>query len=263
MKMKIIVCIKQVPEKNVKMDWKHGRLIREDSSNTLNPDDYHALELALQLRDRYGGEITAVTLGPPQAKDILREAYSFGVDNCVLITDPIFAGADTYATSKTLHRAIKKIGNFDIIVTGMKSSDGDTGHVSYQLSEFFKIPHITQIHTIEIEGKNAIIERIYGHEFQKVSVSLPIIIASSRTTNRVRYPKLKDIKYSFDKDIKTLTFRELGGIQEEYGQMGSPTITLEGELFHHKRKNEVFEGSIDEKVESLVSKLKKYNMLGS
>ncbi len=262
--MKIILCLKQVPENNIKMDWDKGKLIRESSNNALNPDDYHAIEFALNLKERFGGNITAITMGPPQAEEVLREAYSFGINKAILITDPRFAGSDTLVTSKILNRAIEKMGKFDIIVTGKRSADGDTGHVSYQLSEYFQIPHITQIHTFKLEGdKNAIVERIFGHEFQKVRTPLPIVAAIEKKANDVRFPKLVNIKKSFDKEIQIMNMDDIGGSEDEYGLLGSPTITLNGELFRHERKNEVFEGTMTQKIDQLISKLKKYNMLGN
>lgn len=260
--VEIFVCIKQVPNTdNVKFDWKKGALIREGIENIMNPDDYHALEMALQLKEKYGGSITAITLGPPQAEEILRGAYAMGVDKCVLITDKRFAGSDSLVTSKILSRAIQKLGEFDFIITGFQTIDGATGQVSYQLSEIFKIPHLTQVNNIQLEGKCIIVNRLFGHEYQKVKLSLPVLIAAKRESNKVRYPKLIDIKTSIEKKIIILTMDDIGGRPEEYGFAGSPTITLEGEIIQHKRKQQKFEGSIDEKVEQVVMKLKKYGFL--
>jgi electron transfer flavoprotein beta subunit len=262
----IICCVKQVPNTdNVKFDWSKGSLIRTNIENILNPDDIHAIELALQIKEASGGKITVITMGPPQAEEILREAYSYGVDRCVLITDSAFAGSDTLVTSKILHRAIKKLESksekFDIILTGFETLDGNTSQVSYQLSEFFHIPHITKVHKIDIQSKNAIIERLYGHEFQKIKVELPILIAATRENNKVRYPTLLGIKTCFEKKIELLTLKDIGGTAEEYGLQASPTITLKGDITEHKRKREAFEGTIDEKIDKLVAKLKKYELV--
>ncbi len=260
----VVVCIKQVPEKDVKMNWEKGTIVRGNAKNILNPDDYHAIELGLKIIEKYGGNILAITLGPPQSKEILREAYALGVNRCVLVSDPKFAGSDTLITSKILYRAIKKVEpNFDIVITGRKSIDGDTGNVSYQLAEFFDIPHFTQIHKIDLEEKCAIVERIFGHEYQKVNANMPIIIAADRHTNSVRFPSLKKIKHSYAKEIQLIKMEDIGGSEEEYGLKGSPTITLEGKLFQHKRKKHIFQGNLEEKVDKLINKLKKYNMLGN
>jgi len=262
----IVCCIKQVPNTdNVKFDWSKGSLIRTNIENILNPDDIHAIELALQIKEAAGGKITVITMGPLQAEEVLREAYSYGADRCVLISDPAFAGSDTLVTSKILHRAIKKLetksDKVDIIVTGFETLDGNTSQVSYQLSEFLLYPHFTKVHKIDIQGRIAIIERLYGHEYQKVKVNLPILIAATRENNKVRYPTLLGIKTCFEKKIEILTMKDIGGTEDEYGLKGSPTITLKGEITEHKRKREVFEGSIDEKIDKLIAKLKKYELV--
>ncbi|MCP4760781.1 MAG: electron transfer flavoprotein subunit beta/FixA family protein [archaeon] len=263
--LNIIVCIKQVPNTDkVNFDWKKGALIRNIDDNIMNPDDYHAIELALQLKEEYQGKISIITMGPPQAEDVLKEAYSLGdVDECILVTDPRFAGSDTHVTTKILNRTIKKIGDFDIIITGFETIDGNTSQVSYQLAEIFDIPHITQSHNVSIENNNAIIERLFGHEYQKVKVKLPILIAVKRGSNTVRHPKLVNIKKSIQKEIKILKMEDIGGNEEEYGIMGSPTITIEGEIISHKRKKQEFEGTPDEKIDQLILKLKKYGFLNS
>jgi electron transfer flavoprotein alpha/beta subunit len=260
--LNIIVCIKQTPNTDrIKFDWKKGSIIRPIAENIMNPDDQHALELALQIRSKYEANITAITLGPKQAEEILREAYSLGVDHGILISDERFAGSDTLITSKILYKAIQKSGNYDIIITGFETIDGNTSQVSYQLSELLDIPHLTQIHEIDIKENIATINRLFGHEYQKIQVSLPILIATKRTSNQVRYPRLKDIKHSFEKEIEILTMDDLEMKEQDIGHQGSPSITIEGEVFSHKRKQVKFEGTIDEKIDQLIHKLKKYEIL--
>ncbi|MHA1729715.1 MAG: electron transfer flavoprotein subunit beta/FixA family protein [Promethearchaeota archaeon] len=260
---KIAVCIKQVPntEGRAKFDWERGTLIRKGIENIINPDDLHAIELALQLKERYNGEITVFTMGLPQAEEALREALALEIDKGVLITDPRFAGSDTLTTSKILYRSIKRTGKFDIIITGFKTTDGSTAQVSYQLAEFFKIPHITQIHAIEIENNTAFIERLYGHEYQKIKTNLPILIAVNRTSNKARFMKFINIKKCFYEKITHLTMENIGGNENEYGLSGSPTITIKGDIVTHKRKQEEFKGNIDEKIDKLTMKLKKYGYI--
>lgn len=262
--LKIAICIKQVPNSdNVKFNWKKGALIRKNIENMLNPDDYHAIELGLQLKERYGGEITVLTLGPQHAEEVLREAYAFSCDKCVLITDPVFAGSDSLITSKILYKTINKLGKFDVILTGFETTDGNTSQVSYQLSEFFAYPHLTQIKSVDVqlEEKIIIAERLYGHEYQKIRSPLPVIIACNRETNVVRYPKLKDIKHAFEKPITIITSNDIDGDTEQYGASGSPTKTIQGEITVHKRKKEVFKGDLDEKVDETIKKLKKYGII--
>jgi electron transfer flavoprotein beta subunit len=260
--LSIIVCIKQVPDtQKGAFDPRTGTIDRGITECVMNPDDLHAIEMALFLKDTCGATITAVTMGPPRAEDVLGEAYALGVDRCVLVTDPCFAGSDSLITSKILSRAVSLIGRFDIIITGCEAIDGNTAHVGYQLSEFLGVPLITQIHKLQIDGRHAVIERLYGHEYQKIRVALPLLLAVSKKMNRVRIPRLADIKSGMDKSISVFSMKEIGGSEDEYGVSGSPTVVIETEIFSHKRGREVIAGSLNEKADLLIHKLKKHNIL--
>jgi electron transfer flavoprotein beta subunit len=260
--LSIAVCIKQVPDtQKARFDPATGTIDRSGTENIMNPDDLHAVEMALSIRDRYGARVTALTMGPPHAADVLDEAYALGADSCALVSDPAFAGADSLVTSKTLARALQKLGYFDIIVTGCEAIDGNTGHVGFQLSEFLDIPLITQIHRFDIADGHAEIERLYGHEYQKIRVEFPLLLAIGKNNNRVRIPRLADVNACVNKAIATLTMKELGGEPEEYGSAGSPTVVIETELFSHKRSREVFTGNLNDKAEQLIHRLKKHNIL--
>ncbi len=260
--LKIIVCIKQVPHTDkASIDPKKGTLIRDSVERMINPDDLNAIEMALTLRERFGGEITCITMGPPHAEDILREAFAYGVDRGVLISDPCFAGSDSLITSMVLSRAIVKLGTFNIIITGVEAIDGNTGSVGYQISEFFKLPLITKIHKIDILDGSAVIERLYGHEYQQIRVDLPVLLSVNKETNRVRIPALAAINAYFDNPIVTLTMADIGGSEKEFGIKGSPTIVINYESFLQKRGQERISGSTQEKVETFVKKLKKHNIL--
>ncbi|HOT44790.1 MAG TPA: electron transfer flavoprotein subunit beta/FixA family protein [Spirochaetota bacterium] len=260
--LSILVCIKQVPDtQKALFDSKTGVIDRNSADNIMNPDDLHAIEMALAIKDGYGATITALTMGPPQAADVLGEAYAMGVDRGVLISDPRFAGSDSLVTSKTLYRAIAKLGAFDIVMTGCEAIDGNTGHVGYQLSEFLHMPLLTQIHKFRVSSGQAVIERLYGHEYQKIRVGLPVLITVGKTANRVRTPRLADIKTSADREITVLTMDDIGGDAREYGAAGSPTVVIETELFSHRRERVVFTGTVDEKVDHLIHRLKKQNIL--
>lgn len=260
--LSIIVCIKQVPDtQKALFDPRSGTIDRSGTDNIMNPDDLHALEMALTIKDEFGATITAATMGPPQAADVLSEAYALGADRCVLISDPRFAGSDSLATGRIISRAITKLGHFDIVITGCEAIDGNTGHVGFQLSEFLRMPLLAQIHKFQISSSQAIIERLYGHEYQKIRVNLPILIAVGKTANRVRVPRLADIRTCADRSITTLTMDDIGGPADEYGAAGSPTVVIETELFSHKREREVISGTLDDKVDNLIHKLKKQNIL--
>jgi electron transfer flavoprotein alpha/beta subunit len=259
--LNIIVCMKQVPGTgNVKIN-DTGTLNRKDAENISNPDDLHALELALSIKEQCPGFITVITMGPDNADDILYEAYAMGADKCVLLSDKRFSGADTYATSHTLARAIEKLGNFDLVLTGSSSVDGNTSHVGYQVSEFLNIPLITQINDIEISENHAIIKRLYGHEYQRIEVVLPILLSADKETNRVRFPKFSDINFCFEKEIVYMNLEDLGGSEDDYGLKGSPSIVINTESFSHKRKQKRIDGNIDEKVDKFITLLKKHNIL--
>ncbi len=258
----IAVCVKQVPDtQKAVFDPVTGAIDRTGTGNIMNPDDLHAIEMALFLRDNFGGTITALTMGPPQAADVLCEAYSFGVDRCVLVSDPCFAGSDSLVTSRILSRAVAHLGGFDIVVTGFEAIDGNTSHVGFQLSEFLDMPLITRIHRIGIEERCAVIERLYGHEFQKIKVSFPVLLAVGRNANRVRIPRLADINSCADRDIETLNLSHIGGTADEYGAAGSPTVVVETKTFSHRRNREVLAGTIDEKVDQTIHRLKKHGIL--
>jgi electron transfer flavoprotein beta subunit len=260
--LSIAVCIKQVPDtQKARFDPKTGTIDRCGTDSIMNPDDLHALEMALSVRDRYGAAITALTMGPPHAADVLDEAYALGADSCVLVTDPGFAGADSLVTSKTLARALRNLGAFDIVITGCEAIDGNTGHVGFQLSEYLGIPLIAQIHKFDVTDGHAVIERLYGHEYQKIRVEYPLLLAIGKNSNRVRIPRLADITACLDKKIVTLSMSDLGGEQQEYGNAGSPTVVIETELFSHKRSREVFPGSLNDKADQLIHRLKKHNIL--
>ncbi|MBN2159802.1 MAG: electron transfer flavoprotein subunit beta/FixA family protein [Spirochaetes bacterium] len=260
--LSILVCIKQVPDtQKAVFDPRTGVIDRSGTENIMNPDDLHALEMALSLKDEYGASVTAITMGPPQAADVLNEAHALGVDRCVLVSDQRFAGSDSLVTSKVLSRAIVKLGAYDIIVTGREAIDGNTAHVGFQLSEFLQIPLLAQIHKFKINKDSAIIERLYGHEYQKIQVRLPVLIVVGKHANRVRIPRLADIKTCTDKKIIVMTMNDIGGTEEEYGAAGSPTVVIETEIFSHKRGKEILSGDMNEIIDILVHRLKKHNIL--
>lgn len=260
--LSIIVCIKQVPDMHGAIFDPQTCVINRDCAiNIMNPDDLHALEMALSLKDQFGADITVITMGPPQAADVLYDAYALGADRCVLITDPRFAGSDSLVTSRVLSRALSQLGRFDIIITGFEAIDGNTAHVGFQLSEFLHIPLITQIHKIQLERDYAMIERLYGHEYQKIKVSLPLLLSINKNTNNVRFPRLADIKTSTDKQLEIMTMDDIGGTENEYGIAGSPTVVIETKLFSHKREHEALAGSVNEEVDQLIHKMKMHNIL--
>lgn len=212
---KIIVLIKQVPDTrniNIKTMKEDGTVNRAALPAVFNPEDLNALEIALLIKEKYGAVITVLTMGPPSATEILREALYRGCDNVVLLTDRRFAGSDTLATSYILTTAIKKIEKFDIIFTGRQAIDGDTAQVGPQVAEKLKIPQITYIQEIrELKNRNIIIKRNIDNGVEILKSVLPVLITVSNTSNTPRFPSVKKIS----KFKKAISNSELSKISNE------------------------------------------------
>lgn len=251
--LKIFVLIKQVPNlHNLEIDRRTGTLIREDVENIINPDDLYALELGLSLKEQYDGEITAITMGPPQADFALRECLAMGVDHAILISDPVFAYSDTLQTTLVLKEAFDNIKDYDIIITGSQTSDSSTGQVPYQLSEALNIPLITDIFTMEIKDHDFYCHRNFGHESQHIQTGLPILVRTQRHFNEPRHVSLKGIKRAFEKEIEVYNFDTFNCPDYLDGCNQSPTRVVKTEKIILKRKNEVIDGTTKDKIERLI-----------
>ena len=192
--MNIIVCIKQVPNTTqVRINPETNTLIREGVESVINPFDMYAIEEAIRLKEKLGGKVTVVTMGPPQAEIALREAISLGCDEAVLITDRQFAGSDTWATSYVVSQAIKKIGKYDLILCGKQASDGDTAQVGPGISTFLDIPQVTYVKKIEEikPEENARVERMTEEGFDIIETPLPCLLTVVKEINEPRLPSLK------------------------------------------------------------------------
>ena len=191
--MNIIVCIKQVPNTtDVKIDPVKNTLIREGVESIINPFDMYAIEEAVRLKERFGGKVTVISMGPPQAEAALKEAISIGCDEAILISDRKFAGSDTWATSYTLSCAIKKIGVFDIILCGKQASDGDTAQVGPGISTHLNIPQVTYVKKIEeIKDNKARVERMTEEGYDIVETPIPCLFTVVKEINTPRLPSLK------------------------------------------------------------------------
>ena len=224
--MNIIVTMKQVPDtQEVKIDPKTGTLIREGAPSIINPEDKHALEEALRLKEALGDTtVTALSMGPPQAESILREALAMGADRAVLVSDRAFAGSDTLATSYVLSMAIKKIKEFDLILCGRQAIDGDTAQVGPQLAEFLKIPQVTCAQEISIEEGVVTVKSNFGRILRTVRVEPPALVTVTRAINRPRYKTLKGIWKAFgEKEIRRWSQEDLNLNPMRIGLNGSPT----------------------------------------
>ncbi len=191
--LKIIVCIKQVPEtQEVRLDPVTHTLKREGVKAIINPFDFYALEEGLRVREARGGRVTVLTMGPPQAEEALREALGYGADAAVLLSDPAFAGADTWATALTLARAIGKLGGADLIFTGKQAIDGDTAQVGPMLATIMGISFVAWARKLQFTGPACLeVERLLDHGYDAVEVALPAVISVVKEINEPRVPSFK------------------------------------------------------------------------
>ena len=256
--MKTVVCIKQVPEigAQVKINPETNTLIREGVVSIINPFDENAIEAALQLKEKHGGEVVVITMGPPQAAEALRTAMAMGVDDVILISDRAFAGSDTWATSYTLAQTIRKIGNFDLILCGKQAIDGDTAQVGPGIAEWLKIPQVTFAVKIEVNGKPAKVERLLEEVNEVVETPLPAVITVVKQINTPRLPSLKGMMRSKKAEIKTLTSTDIEADPANIGLNGSPTNVIKIFTPPPKGGGEILTGEIGEMVDKLVGKLR-------
>ena len=262
--MKIIVCIKQVPDTNeVKLNPETGVLIRDGVPSIINPDDLCGIEAALELKDKYGCHVTVITMGPPQADVALREALAMGCDAAYLISDRLFGGADTWATSKTLAGAIKMLG-YDLIITGRQAIDGDTAQVGPQIAEHLGIPQVTYAQEITMDGDAFIVLRQYEDRYQKIKIQKPALITALSTLNTPRYMSVGGIVAAYDEtEIKIITYEDIKQFveQKDIGLKGSPTRVKKSFTKTAKGKGEIHEVTEDEAVEIIINKLKEHYVL--
>jgi electron transfer flavoprotein beta subunit len=258
--MKIVVCVKQVPDaKDVRLDPKTNTLAREGVESIMNPYDQHALEEAVRLKESCGGEVTVITMGPPQAKEMLRQAISCGADKAVLVSDRAFAGADTWATSYTLAKAITTLGTFDLFLCGKQAIDGDTAQVGPGLAMRLNIPFLTCIQKIRsTDGNGLVAERMMDDGYDIVEVDFPMLLTVVKDINDPRVPSLKGKMKAKKAEITTLSAEDIGADPSSIGLPGSPTQVVKVFPPEPRGGRTVFTGTIDEQIDQLVAKLKPY-----
>ena len=221
--MNIVVCVKQVPDTTVvKIDPKTGTLIRDGVPSIINPEDKHALEAALQLKEAHGGKVTVVSMGLPMAKAALREALCMGADEAILLTDRALGGADTLATSKSRAGVIKKL-DYDIVFAGRQAIDGDTAQVGPEIAEHLNIPQVTYVQDVKVEGDSLIVNRALEDGHQIVKVKTPCLLTAIETLNEPRYMNVSNIFATNDNDIKVMSADDIDVDKSELGLKGSPT----------------------------------------
>ena len=222
--MKIVVCIKQVPDTKGGVKFKpDGTLDRGAMLAIMNPDDKAGLEAALRLKDEYGAEVTVVTMGLPKAADALREALAMGADNAVLITDRVLGGADTWATSSTIAAGIRNL-EYDLIITGRQAIDGDTAQVGPQIAEHLGLPVISYAQDIKIDGDSVIVQRQYEDRYHVLKAKMPCLITALSELNEPRYMTPGGIFEACEAEITTWGRADLPTLDDaNMGLKGSPT----------------------------------------
>ncbi|GAC1402441.1 MAG: electron transfer flavoprotein subunit beta/FixA family protein [Chloroflexota bacterium] len=224
--MDIVVCIKQVPDTTAKKDLDSDFLLnRAELESVINPFDEYALEEALRLRDSHGGEVTVVTMGPSSAEDTMRKALAMGADKGVLITDSALVGTDWLGTCAVLGAAIRGLP-YDLILTGMESTDARSGLVPGGLAEHLGIPVVTYTARLEIRDKAVIVHRQIPGGVQIIEASMPAVISVVKGANEPRYPSLKGIMAAKRKEIKKTSLSDLGLEGSSVGLAGSKTPVL-------------------------------------
>jgi len=224
--MKIVVCIKQVPEvSEVRINPVTNTLVREGVPSIINPFDTYAIEEGVRLREKFGGTVVMLTMGPPQAETALRQALEAGADEMILLSDRAFAGSDTLATSYALSAAIRKIGDFDLILCGKQAMDGDTGQVGPGIAEFLDLPLVTYVKKIrEIEpGKRILVEAMTDHGYDVLECPLPAVLTVVKEINTPRLPSLRTKMKAKSGKVTVWKAEDVAAPAERIGLAGSPT----------------------------------------
>lgn len=261
--MNVVVCLKQVPgATDVKIDSQTNTLIRQGIKNIINPFDTYALEEGVRIKERGGGKVTVLSMGPPQAEEALREAISLGADEAILLSDKAFAGADTLATAYTLTGAINKLGQYDILICGRQTIDGDTGQVGPELAEMLGIPFVAYVSKIEeIANGHMRVQRMIEEGHEVIETPLPAVITVVKEINAPRLPSLRGITRSKSASIPVWTVQDLDIDRDMVGLSGSATRVIK--IFFPQRtcQSEIFQGELENQVECLVGKLKDADLI--
>jgi len=261
--MKIIVCVKQVLAANqIKFDLKTNTMVRAADNSYINPNDLFAIQIAVQLKERYGGTITAVTMGPPISEEVLLEAMALGVDRGMLLSDRRFAGADTLATSYVLGMGIRKLGDFDLILCGTESTDSNTGQVGPQLAEEMDLPQVTRVEKIEKQGGMLRLERVSNGLREVMEVAPPVMLTISREAASPGLPSLLDIQDTYvDKKLDCFTLDDLEADEQKVGLNGSGIWVTGLTQVPKQKRCEFIKGGFRQQVQTLMEKLREKNLI--
>jgi electron transfer flavoprotein beta subunit len=261
--MRIVVCIKQVPDTtNIKVDPETGTLKRETAGTVMNPFDMYAIEEGLRIKEKLGGTVTVVTMGPPMAKDMLKVAIGMGADEAVLLCDRLLAGSDTWATSYALAKTAQKLG-CDIILFGKQAVDGDTAQVGPSTAQYMKIPSLTWVKKIrEISDKEITVERMMEDGVDVVKAQLPVALTVVKEINEPRLESLKGKMRAKKYEPQMMTLADIGGDEKMVGVKNSPTrVAKSWNAVREAGKAEMIDGDAVQKAENLFGKLKSLGLV--
>ncbi|MBU2607937.1 MAG: electron transfer flavoprotein subunit beta/FixA family protein [Chloroflexi bacterium] len=261
--MNIAVCLKQVPgTTKVEIDPQTNTLVRQGIENIVNPFDTYALEEGVRLRERYGGKVTAISMGPPQAEAILRDALATGADEAVLLSDAAFAGADTWATAYTLSRAVDKLGPCDIVICGRQTIDGDTGQVGPELAEILGFTFVSYVSQVEeIDGEHMRLKRLMGERYEILEALLPAVITVVKEINTPRLPSLRGMAKAKSATIPVWGAEELEVDGNKIGLTGSATRVIKVFFPQRTQRAEILEGELPGQVDYLIDRLREANLI--
>ncbi|MBN1557002.1 MAG: electron transfer flavoprotein subunit beta/FixA family protein [Lentisphaerae bacterium] len=256
--MHIVVCVKQVPDTtDVRIDPETNTLMREGVASIVNPFDTFAVEEALRVREKVGGTVTALSMGPPQADAALRETLAMGVDKAVLLSDRAFAGSDTWATSYTLAMAVRKMDGVDLVICGKQASDGDTAQVGPGLATHLGLPQITYVRKIEaVDAQSITAERLLETGYEVIASPLPCVLTVVKEINEPRLPSLKGKLAARKAEIPTWNAADLDADPARIGLDGSPTKVVKIFTPPPREGGEILTGEPDQIAARLVAKLK-------
>ena len=255
--MRIIVPIKQVPEtRKVRMDEETGTVIREGVESIVNPLDLYSIEFALKIREQIDCEIICICMGPPNAEKALKEAISMGIDKGILISDRVFAGSDTWATSYALYKAIDKIGNCDLIICGERATDGDTGQVGPGIAAFMNLPVISYVSCLNFIDTSIIkVDRMVEHGHETLSGPFPLVLTVVKETGEPRLPTLKGKLKAKQTEIINWNHSNLNIQPDDVGLKGSPTRVVKIFKPQVTRQCELLYAEDDSQLSAAISQL--------
>lgn len=269
MQLHIVVAVKQVPDPDhfdgLSVDRRTGSISRAGVPLIINPLDRHALEEALRIKERLGGTVSVITMGPPLARRIIEDALAMGADRGAILCDPSFAGSDTLATARIVSAGIRNFGEFDLVICGNETVDSSTGQVPPQLAEFLNVVHVTHVRRIDMPGtERIIVERVVEGGYLTVEVKLPAVISVLKTINTFRLPSVAGIVEAAGKEIRELdasACRMFGVGDHELGLEGSPTRVLGVVESTMKRNAFMMTGEPEDVAKQLVVKLRELQVI--